>query len=381
MLSFANMTNEQEEEIVLISQAVAWLRNALPGTWRIEPSNRQVVLDRTGESERVDSAIDVVASNGMSATLAVEAKRSIPPRDVDRLLAGLGRTIRALAGYIPVLIVAPWISPRTQELLAERRINYLDLTGNAFIRLDNPPVYIKSSGATRDPAPTQRGRARVRGPKAARLVRLLADVRPPYGVREIASATSLAPGYVSRLLDSLDLEALVERSRRGQVISVDIDALIRRWAESYDLFKTNNANTYVAPGGTSHVIAQLDPRNLGKFAITGSYAAVRLAAVAAPALLTVYFADRASAAQQLGLLPADEGANVALLSPFDPVVWERVSVDGTRTYAAPSQVAVDCLSGNGRMPAEGDAVLKWMVANESAWRLPSLDSLLSTVSL
>jgi hypothetical protein len=183
------------------------------------------------------------------------------------------------------------------------------------------------------------------------------------------------------LLDSLDLEALVERSRRGQVISVDIDALIRRWAESYDLFKTNNANTYVAPGGTSHVIAQLDPRNLGKFAITGSYAAVRLAAVAAPALLTVYFADRASAAQQLGLLPADEGANVALLSPFDPVVWERVSVDGTRTYAAPSQVAVDCLSGNGRMPAEGDAVLKWMVANESAWRLPSLDSLLSTVSL
>ena len=39
---------------------------------------------------------------------------------------------------------------------------------------------------------------------------------------------------------------------------------------------------------------------------------------------------------------------------------------------APSQAAADCLTGNGRMPAEGDALLQWMIENESLWRLDKL---------
>jgi hypothetical protein len=45
------------------------------------------------------------------------------------------------------------------------------------------------------------------------------------------------------------------------------------------------------------------------------------------------------------------------------------------SYVAPTQVALDCLSGNGRMPAEGEAVLSWLEANEAAWRVPSLDDI------
>jgi hypothetical protein len=176
-------------------------------------------------------------------------------------------------------------------------------------------------------------------------------------------------------LESLDRDALIERSRRGQVVSVDIEALLRRWAESYDVFKANNAKTFIAPTGASQVIPRLDNENLGKFAITGSYAAVRIAPVAAPALLTLYCEDFAQVAQVLSLLPTDEGANVAFLSPFDPVIWERAPVVQRLRYVAVSQVAVDCLTGNGRMPAEGEAVLKWMTANESAWRFPSLDQI------
>ena len=137
----------------------------------------------------------------------------------------------------PLLVVAPWLSKRTQELLAAEEINFIDLTGNARIELANPTVYISSSGAARNPAPSPAGRARVTGYKAARLVRLLADVRPPYGVRELAEAAKLAPGYVSRLLEALDREALVERPRRGQVEAVDVPGLLRRWAETYDVLE------------------------------------------------------------------------------------------------------------------------------------------------
>jgi hypothetical protein len=76
----------------------------------------------------------------------------------------------------------------------------------------------------------------------------------------------------------------------------------------------------------------------------------------------------------LELLPADEGSNVALLRPYDTVVWDRTTVDDGLRYVAPSQIAIDCLTGNGRMPAEGQALIQWMVENESLWRLPSLAS-------
>jgi hypothetical protein len=89
-------------------------------------------------------------------------------------------------------------------------------------------------------------------------------------------------------------------------------------------------------------------------------------------LLTVYCDNRNAIAGALDLIPADEGANVALLLPFDTVVWQRTQEQDGIRYAAPSQVAVDCLPGNGRMPAEGEALLDWMRANEQEWRLESL---------
>jgi hypothetical protein len=58
--------------------------------------------------------------------------------------------------------------------------------------------------------------------------------------------------------------------------------------------------------------------------------------------------------------------------PFDDVVWARATAAEGVGYAAPSQVVVDCLSGNGRMPAEGEALLAWMVEHEAFWRAPSL---------
>ena len=65
-----------------------------------------------------------------------------------------------------------------------------------------------------------------------------------------------------------------------------------------------------------------------------------------------------------GLSPADEGANVVFLRPPNTVPYLLTeTVDGL-TYAAPSQIVIDCLSGPGRMPAEGEAVLEWMSSAE-----------------
>lgn len=320
----------------------------------------------------LDGAIDLEAPDGTSATLAVDARTSFAPRDVEQLLPGLARSLRALAGDVPLLVVAPWLSGRTQQLLSAEGINFLDLTGNATLKLDNPAVFIQSVGASRNPEPPARGPATIRGPRAARLVRLLVDVRPPYGVRELAAAAGLTAGYVSRLLDALDRDALVERTRRGAVGDVDTAALLRAWAADYDVFKSSRASLYVAPSGAADALGKL-PTVSGEIAVTGSFAAVRLAPVAAPSMLVAYCQDVSTTAEAVGLLPADEGANVTLLQPFDEVVWARSQVVDGVTYVAPSQVAVDCLTGNGRMPAEGEAVLAWMAEHPDQWRAASLN--------
>ena len=367
-LVFTMAANDGLTENEMVEAAVAWLRDRLPQNWEVGPTSRAEFQTPNG---RGDAAIDVKGPMGTYTTIVVEVKRVFGPRDVDRLLGGVARTLRTLAGHIPILVVAPWLSQRTQELLGEQGLNYLDLTGNALIRLDSPTVYLQAQGAGKDPNPPQRSKARVQGPKAGRLIRFLVDVRPPYGVRDLAAATDLAPGYVSRLLDTLDDEALVGRSERGRVESVDIGRLVRRWVETYDIFRSNKAQRYLAPAGAASALDQL--RKVGtRAAVTGSFAAGRIAPVAAPTLLAVYVEDPRAVVDALGLIPADQGANVALLTPFDPVVWERASLVDDLTYVAPSQAAADCLTGNGRMPAEGEALLQWMTENESLWCLDKL---------
>lgn len=358
MLLCAMTANTLLRENDLIEAAAAWLRERVPAAWTVDV--------------RADSAIEV-RSPGVYATFAVEARRSLGPRDVERLFGSLGKRVRALAPNVKILVVAPWLSARTRELLAAEGMSYVDLTGNALVRLENPALFIQTRGADRDPAPAPRGKARVRGPRAGRLIRTLVDVRPPYGVRELAQATGLAPGYVSRLLDALDEDALAERSKRGRVQSVDVAGLLRRWAESYDVFSSNDAATFLAARGAAQALLPLaDLPDAAQTAVTGSFAAVRLAPVAGPALLCVYCENVNALAEGLDLIPTDEGANTVLLRPFDPVVWQRTDrQDGIR-YVAPSQAAIDCLTGNGRMPAEGEALLEWMLANEQEWRLDSL---------
>lgn len=257
----------------------------------------------------------------------------------------------------------------------EGGLNYLDLTGNMFIRLDQPTILIRTDGLQRDPNPIARGQLGLRGPKTGRLIRLLVDVRPPYGVRALAERSGLTAGYVSRLVEALEDEALVTREEpRGPVTQTDVAGLLRKYAENYDTFSTNEKFSFIAKGGASNALSAL-PRVTTRIAVTGSFAASPLAPVAAPTLLAVYCADVASTAAELDLLPADEGANIVLLRPFDPVVWERTMERDGVSYAAPSQTVLDCLAGIGRMPAEGQALLDWMTSNEASWRRDSLEDL------
>jgi hypothetical protein len=357
------------DEESLLDEAIATFEAVLPEGWRMV---RQQINSATGR----DDGVSLQAPGQSFITFLPEVRLTTSPRDIQRLAAdALSQRIRAYSS-VNLLFIAPWISPRSRELLTQAGWSYLDLTGNIRIAAPNAALFILTNGAQNDPAPRRRGSVQLRGTRSARLIRFLCDVRPPYGVRELAGATGLNAGWVSQLLGALDAQALIDRNRRGEVTGTDPKALINRWAESYDVLKTNKARSYIAPNGARRALEALGEQvNVPRWSLTGSFAAVALAPVAAPSLLLVYTDEVDQLARALDLLPAAQGADVALLRPYDEAVWQRPLVGARVPTVGPSQLAVDCLTGTGRMPAEGEAVLDWMQDNEDTWRVPSLADL------
>lgn len=355
------MANAAPTENEIVTRVVRTLADRLPRRWSLttRPSRR-------GD---VDALVRLRAPDGRVADIALEAKRDPTPRAIEDWLErlDLGRAAGRPEARLPVMMVAPYLSPAVRTKLTEADVSWVDLTGNARVAISDPAVFIETSGSDRNPYAPERRRARLRGPKAWRLLRVLAESSPPLGVRELAGTTGTVPGYVSRLLEALDDQTLVERDRRGRVSAVDWRGVLRLWADTYGLFEANAISGFVSPRGASAAlndVAGVAPR----YAVTGSFAAARLAPVAAPALLVVYLDDPDGVGERLGMLGVDSGADVLLARPWDESVFDgTVPLDGV-VCAPPAQVAVDCLTGNGRMPAEGEALLDWMAANPEAWR-------------
>lgn len=341
----------------MISEAIESLAKRLPPSWRVT-----TLGDQESARRSVDAVFELSAPDGTPLTCVVEAKSRIEPRDVPSLATQL----RSDTGAIPV-VISTFLSPRTRERLEAVGLNYLDLAGNIRLVADRPGLFIYERSADRNPWREERPARSLKGAKAGRIVRALCDFLPPLGVRELAKKAGADPGYVSRTLALLDREDLTRRSPRGPITYVDWQGLIRRWAQDYSLLQPKRTGSYLEPRGLPILFEKLAKVDF-RYAVTGSFAASKIAPVASPRLLTCYVDDRRRAAEDLDLRPTEVGANVILVQPFDPVVYERSWEREGMKFAALSQVAVDLETSPGRGPAEADALMKWMADNENAWR-------------
>jgi hypothetical protein len=348
---------------------VGILANRLPPTWKVG------LQAATGDPELADLVISATGA-GAQAVVFVEVKSDVSPRDIDALIGGPWRRWRRQTGNQPLLLVAPYLGPRVRALLGDENVSYIDLTGNMRITLDYPGLFIEASGAQQDPRAT-RAPSTVRGAKAGAVVRALVDASPPYSGAEIARAAEVNEGYVSRILATLLDDGLISRDRSG-VSQVDWAALLERRARGLDLFRSGAAFSYYARQGSAAVLERLRLRPTSDDwppTVSGSFAAARLAPIAAPRLLVVYTTNPRVLATDLELLPAETGADTVFIRPENDTEFVGATRDRGIAWAATSQVALDCLTGNGRMPSEGEALITWMKRNEAAWRYPSIQAL------
>jgi hypothetical protein len=350
------MGNSADSGNSLLHAGIEKLSGTLPAGWRLALKSR-----RQSVPSDIDGLMQVRGPDSTSALVLIETKSHVEPKSINRMAELLRPGLDQV-----VLVVAPFLSSRAQERLREFGFQYADLTGNVRFTLSKPGLYIETRGSEKNPEPSSRERRSLKGAKAGRLIRALCDFRPPLGLRELAMKAQVDAGYASRLIDFLDSEALITRKPRGPITNCDWSGLLRRWSQQYSPLDRTRVRWFLAARGLPYVIEKL--RTLSSYVVTGSWAATQFAPIAAPRLLMCYAVEPSKIINAADLKPAQSGSNVALLTPFDPVVFERTLTKAQINVAAPSQIVADLLTSPGRGPNEAEELMAWMRENENAWR-------------
>lgn len=353
-----------ERELDVLRQALDQVRACLPTSWALEV---QEEVRRGGAT--FDALLLLGGPDGSSTTVAIEAKLTMTTRDAPRALEQL-RSYMDAAALEPALpmLVARYLPPPTRERLEREGVAYADATGNLRLEIDQPALFLRNVGTDRDPwRGPGRPRGSLKGVAAARVVRALVDYSPPYTVPQLVERSGASTGATYRVVDLLEEQELLERQSRGNITVVGWRRLIERWSEDYG-FMRSAVRSFLFPRGVEKVPGVLASAGELRYVLTGSLAAQSFAPYAPPRVAMIYVDDIPAAAGQLGLRAVDKGANVLLAAQRGDVSFLRTRrVDGVVT-AAPSQIAVDLLTGPGRSPSEGQAVLDWMESHEREWR-------------
>ena len=306
-----------------------------------------------------------LASDGKSSEFSILTCRSTKPSELINLAEEF--STKSGASFEHLIVLADFLSPRSRALLNDRQINWIDTTGNVRIVSSSPGLYLERQGSQNDPWPQDSSLRTLKGAGAERAMRALLSTTPPFGIRELALRCQVSAATLSRVVDLLEREAMLTRSQTGGVASINWREAILRWSEDVRSVRTRAALTCIEPRGL-----QVLERNLAAssfpFAATGSLAAKHLAPVAPLRTAAIYTPDPLLLSRELGLQRVERGANVMLLESDELPVRGCVQGPSGIVLASISQIAVDLLSGSGREPAEGEAILDWMEEHQDEWR-------------
>jgi hypothetical protein len=273
------------------------------------------------------------------------------------------------------MLLSNFVSERSQAMLEDAGVGWFDPTGNIRIEADRPALFIRQSGADRNPNPDTEGRRQksLRGPGAARVVRSLLDGVTDTRVRAVAMHAEVGAATSARILGYLAQEHLVERDEHGTVQRVHKRSLAQAWARDYGMTRTNHTTPVLAPRGLSWVMnrlaAQRLPHVLGGSAALRRYLPEATTAVAPLSLLAIYSDETPALRRELELRTTERCANVLLLEPFDQAVLQgALEADGLR-YTAASQTVVDLLTSPGRGPEEAAQLMEVLAQRDEEWVL------------
>lgn len=244
---------------------------------------------------------------------------------------------------VPLLVV-PFMSDAGRRVCKDATIPWFDLSGNAHIVapgiriiVDGRPNRFRGPGRP----------ASIFAPKSARVVRwLLENEGRALTQREIARATDMTDGFVSRIASRLEDESYVLREPGGALRVKDPALLLDAWRDEYRFDKHVLLQGHVA-ARSGDALARFVGDTLAEgsveHAATGLAAAWQMTHFAAFRIATFFLAESPSKElrEKLGFREDARGANLWLVLPNDAGVFHGAETrDGLRCVH-PVQAYVD----------------------------------------
>ena len=285
------------------------LRKAVPaasvGTAPCEPSS----------GPRADYSLELALS-GLRLALVVEWITNPSAASIRHKAHQLGEMLGSYSARLPVLM-APYFTESQREWLRTAGVGFVDLQGNAH--LEAAGLYVSRDGA----GPAPRRPSDIANPfsdKASRVPAQLLVSSQPVGVRELASLVELTPGYVSKVLSSLDRLEYLRRLAHPKVQISDATALLSDWATAYDYRKNRMTGFFCKARGVEEILGRLRAGLIqAGCALTGQAGASLVAPYAVFDRVDLYVVDSSASSAliaALQLTPVDRGANVFLWDPY-----------------------------------------------------------------
>lgn len=244
---------------------------------------------------------------------------------------------------VPLLVV-PFMGDAGRRVCEAASIPWFDLSGNAHIVAPGIRVIV-------DGRPNRfRGPGRpasIFAPKSARVVRwLLENEGRALTQREIARATDMTDGFVSRIVSRLEHESYVFREASGALRVKDPQLLLNAWRDEYRFDKHLLVQGHVA-ARSGDALARFVGGTLSEASVehaaTGLAAAWQMTHFAAFRIATFFLAESPSKElhEKLGFREDARGANLWLVIPNDAGVFHGAEArDGLRCVH-PVQAYVD----------------------------------------
>jgi hypothetical protein len=269
-------------------------------------------------------------------------------------------------GLVPIVAV-PFMGETGRRLCAEAGVSWVDLSGNAWIEAPGRQTRILGNKNQF----TSVGRpADVFASKSSRVIRkLLLEPQKVFNQTELASASGVDKGRVSRLVPRLEALGLVERQGRGIRVKDPMLAL-EAWREAYDFEKHDVRRGHVAVRDPEELIARVaeSAESAGlAWALTGLAAAWRMTHFAMFRLVTVYVGARPSDEwlNSLGFREESRGANLWIVRPVDDAVFWQTGLLERRPCVHPLQVYLD-LKAQPERASEAAAELRKRLLDQAA---------------
>lgn len=278
-------------------------------------------------------------------SLAVEVKRSDDVSSIERALHQLHAYTRSHPDAVPVLAV-PYMGPKAREYAHARGLSWLDLSGNADIRAPGLRILVEGK---RNLFPSPGRPSTAFSPKASRVSRvMLVEPERWWLQKELAEATRLSSGFVSKVVKRLGEDELVQRrAEDGRARPRTPSLLLDAWAQVYK-FSQHEVRRFHAVGRTgSAVLQELAARLSGQqdvaWAATGLAAAWHWSQFADFRLTTLFVSKPILDPEPLGLRPVERGENVWIVVPKDDGVFHGAEQAAGVICAHPVQVYLDLL--------------------------------------